>query len=242
MYIRPENRTLRTTGSWLAHPGEKSQVEPLGQCRRVMQRIRLQQYRQPGDALPDVRRRHLSFAAGQFFAKPPTVPDRLYSAGNSEVGPRHTLSATVKLFGKTPDAFCTLSNITGCDWEFASLTDGMRRTIDARQAWSGRLWKAGAARNFRRQKVPRRTVESAAETQRKRLVKTRNNKKLIRNFIPVTGRPPWKTKKPQRKPEHRTPSANDPRHPPPALIRQQQPVPPVGIPAGHQPPSESSSC
>lgn len=69
--------------------------------------------------------------------------------------------------------FCTLSNITGCDWEFASLTDCMRRTIDAQQAWSGRLWKAGAAWNFRAGKKFRaRTVESAAETQRKRLVKS----------------------------------------------------------------------
>ena len=73
--------------------------------------------------------------------------------------------------------FCT--NITKpllyllCDWEFASLTDGMRRTIDTGQAWSGRLWKVGAAWNFRTGKKFRaRTVESAAETQRKRLVKS----------------------------------------------------------------------
>ena len=88
---------------------------------------------------------------------------------------KRQLSATVKkqLFGKRLTLFCTLSNITGCDWEFASLTDGMRRTIDARQAWSGRLWKAGAAWNFRTGKKFRaRTVESAAETQRKRLVKS----------------------------------------------------------------------
>lgn len=63
--------------------------------------------------------------AGFFAEAAYRAQSRLYS-GNSEVGPRHTLSATVKkqLFGKRLTLFCTLSNITGCDWEFASLTDG----------------------------------------------------------------------------------------------------------------------
>ena len=99
---------------------------------------------------------------------------RLFS-GNSEVGPRHTLSATVKkqLCEKRLTLFCTVSNITDCDWEFASVTDGMRRTIDARQAWSARTWKIGATWNFRSGKKFRaRTIESAAQTERKRLVKS----------------------------------------------------------------------
>lgn len=178
VYIRPENHY--TENHWFVAASVPAKITRWWNLSvnavGVMQRIRLNSTDSPATHYLMFADATCSFTlpAGFFAEAAYRAQSRLYS-GNSEVGPRHTLSATVKkqLFGKRLTLFCTLSNITGCDWEFASLTDGMRRTIDARQAWSGRLWKAGAAWNFRTGKKFRaRTVESAAETQRKRLVKS----------------------------------------------------------------------
>lgn len=95
--------------------------------------------------------------AGFFAEAVYRAQSRLYS-GNSEVGPRHTLSATVKkqLFGKRLTLFCTLSNITGCDWEFASLTDGMRAHDRHRASLVGALVESRRGLEFpHRQKIPR---------------------------------------------------------------------------------------
>ena len=178
VYIRPENHY--TENHWFVAASVPAKITHWWNLSvnavGVMQRIRLNSTDSPATHYLMFADATCSFTlpAGFFAEAAYRAQSRLYS-GNSEVGPRHTLSATVKkqFFGKRLTLFCTLSNITGCDWEFASLTDGMRRTIDARQAWSGRLWKAGAAWNFRAGKKFRaRTVESAAETQRKRLVKS----------------------------------------------------------------------
>lgn len=74
---------------------------------------------------------------------------RLYS-GNSEVGPRHTLGATVKkrLCKKRLTLFLTAQNLTDCGWEFVSRTDGIRRVVKGRQPWSGRAWKIGCVVEF----------------------------------------------------------------------------------------------
>ena len=99
---------------------------------------------------------------------------RLYS-GNSEVGPRHTLGATVKkrLCKKQLTLFLTAQNLTDCGWEFVSRTDGLSRVVKARQPWSGRTWKIGASWNFRSGEHFRaRKVESAATSERNRLGKT----------------------------------------------------------------------
>ena len=178
VYIRPENHY--TENHWFVAASVPAKITRWWNLSvnavGVMQRIRLNSTDSPATHYLMFADATCSFTlpAGFFAEAVYRAQSRLYS-GNSEVGPRHTLSATVKkqLFGKRLTLFCTLSNITGCDWEFASLTDGMRRTIDTGQAWSGRLWKVGAAWNFRTGKKFRaRTVESAAETQRKRLVKS----------------------------------------------------------------------
>ena len=178
VYIRPENHY--TENHWFVAASVPAKITRWWNLSvnavGVMQRIRLNSTDSPATHYLMFADATCSFTlpAGFFAEAAYRAQSRLYS-GNSEVGPRHTLSATVKkqLFDKRLTLFCTLSNITGCDWEFASLTDGMRRTIDTRQAWSGRLWKVGAAWNFRTGKKFRaRTVESAAETQRKRLVKS----------------------------------------------------------------------
>ena len=178
VYIRPENHY--TENHWFVAASVPAKITRWWNLSvnavGVMQRIRLNSTDSPATHYLMFADATCSFTlpAGFFAEAAYRAQSRLYS-GNSEVGPRHTLSATVKkqLFGKRLTLFCTLSNITGCDWEFASLTDGMRRTIDTGQAWSGRLWKVGAAWNFRTGKKFRaRTVESAAETQRKRLVKS----------------------------------------------------------------------
>ena len=178
VYIRPENHY--TENHWFVAASVPAKITRWWNLSvnavGVMQRIRLNSTDSPATHYLMFADATCSFTlpAGFFAEAAYRAQSRLYS-GNSEVGPRHTLSATVKkqLFGKRLTLFCTLSNITGCDWEFASLTDGMRRTIDTRQAWSGRLWKVGAAWNFRTgNKFRARTVESAAETQRKRLVKS----------------------------------------------------------------------
>lgn len=178
VYIRPENHY--TENHWFVAASVPAKITRWWNLSvnavGVMQRIRLNSTDSPATHYLMFADATCSFTlpAGFFAEAAYRAQSRLYS-GNSEVGPRHTLQATVKkqLFGKRLTLFCTLSNITGCDWEFASLTDGMRRTIDTRQAWSGRLWKVGAAWNFRTgNKFRARTVESAAETQRKRLVKS----------------------------------------------------------------------
>ena len=99
---------------------------------------------------------------------------RLYS-GNSEIGPRHTLGATIKkrLCQKRLTLFLTAQNLTDCGWEFVSRTDGLRRTVRGCQPWSGRTWKVGVSWNFRSGKNFRtRQVESAAASERSRLAKT----------------------------------------------------------------------
>lgn len=99
---------------------------------------------------------------------------RLYS-GNSEVGPRHTLGATVKkrLCKKRLTLFLTAQNLMDCGWEFVSRTDGMRRVVKGRQPWSGRAWKIGASWNFSSgERFRTRKVESAADSERSRLAKT----------------------------------------------------------------------
>mgnify|MGYP003018769432 FL=1 len=99
---------------------------------------------------------------------------RLYS-GNSEVGPRHTLGATVKkrLCKKRLTLFLTAQNLTDCGWEFVSRTDGIRRVGKGRQPWSGRAWKIGASWNFSSgERFRTRKVESAADSERSRLAKT----------------------------------------------------------------------
>lgn len=104
---------------------------------------------------------------------------RLYS-GNSEVGPRHTLAATVKkqFCDKQLTFFVTASNLTGCGVEYVSETENMHRTLSGRSAWAGRTWKAGAVWNFRSGKRFRaRTVESAAEDDRRRLTKSEEQSK-----------------------------------------------------------------
>lgn len=99
---------------------------------------------------------------------------RLYS-GNSGVGARHTLDATLKkqFCNKRLTLFCTLSNLTDSGEEYFSRTNGMHRSFRGRTAWSGRAWKVGIVWNFRSgQKFRTRTVESAAENDRKRLSKS----------------------------------------------------------------------
>lgn len=178
VYIRPENHY--TENHWFVAASAPVKVTSWWNLSvnavGVMQRIRLVRTDAPATHYLMFADATCSFTlpAGFFFEAVYRAQSRLYS-GNSEVGPRHTLSATVKkqFCDKRLTLFCTASNITDCGWEFASVTDGMRRTIDARQAWSGRAWKVGATWNFRAGKKFRaRTIESAAQTERKRLVKS----------------------------------------------------------------------
>lgn len=110
VYIRPENHY--TENHWFVAASVPAKITRWWNLSvnavGVMQRIPAQQYRQPGDALPDVRRRHLLVhAAGRILRRsrlPCPEPPLL---GQQRGRPRHTLSATVKkqLFGQTPDAF-----------------------------------------------------------------------------------------------------------------------------------------
>lgn len=175
--IRPENHY--TENHWFAFLGLPLRVTRWWELKintvAVMQRIRLHR----GDA---------PAAHGLLFADATTAftlpaefhleavyrcQSRLYS-GNSEVGPRHTLDVSVKkrLFDKRLTLFLTGQNLTDCGWEFVSRTDGMRRTVQASQPWTGRAWKVGAAWNFRSGKAFRaRKIESANTTERRRLQK-----------------------------------------------------------------------
>lgn len=113
----------------------------------------------------------LTLPAGFYFEAVYRVQSRLYS-GNSEVGPRHLLSATLKkqLCRKRLTLYCTAQNLTNCGVEYVSSTGGMRRTLRGAQGWSDRAWKIGATWTFRSGKEFRaRKVESAADRDRKRL-------------------------------------------------------------------------
>lgn len=96
---------------------------------------------------------------------------RLYS-GNSDIGPRHILSATVKkqfAEGRLT-LFASVRNMTGCGMEFGSTTQTFHRIINSEQAWTGRIWKVGLTLNFRSgRKFRDRTVESSATGERKRI-------------------------------------------------------------------------
>lgn len=178
VYIRPENHY--TENHWFVAASAPVKVTSWWNLSvnavGVMQRIRLSRTDSPATHYLLFADATCSFTlpAGFFVEVVYRAQSRLYS-GNSEVGPRHTLAATVKkqFCDKRLTLFCTASNLTDCGWEFVSTTGGMRRTTDARQAWSGRAWKVGATWNFRSGKKFRvRTIESAAETERKRLVKS----------------------------------------------------------------------
>lgn len=178
IYIRPENHY--TENHWFAAASIPVKITRWWNLSvnavGVMQRIRLARTDAPATHYLLFADATCSFTlpAGFFVEAVYRAQSRLYS-GNSEVGPRHTLTATVKkqFCDRRLTLFCTASNLTDCGWEFASTTDGMRRTIDARQAWSGRAWKVGATWNFRAGKKFRtRAVESAAQTDRKRLAKS----------------------------------------------------------------------
>ena len=158
-------------------PGENHPlVEPLGQCRRGDAAHPAQQHRQPCDALPDVRRRHLLVhAAGRVLRrsrlpcpKPPLLGQQRGRAAPHALGDRQKTALR-----QTPDAF--LHPVEHHRLRLGVRLPDRRHAAhdDTGQAWSGRLWKVGAAWNFRTGKKFRaRTVESAAETQRKRLVKS----------------------------------------------------------------------
>lgn len=177
VYIRPENHYTENHCSWCERPGENHPlVEPLGQCRRGDAAHPAQQHRQPCDALPDVRRRHLLVhAAGRVLRrsrlpcpKPPLLGQQRGRAAPHALGDRQKTALR-----QTPDAF--LHPVEHHRLRLGvRLPDRRHAAHDRhRQAWSGRLWKVGAAWNFRTGKKFRaRTVESAAETQRKRLVKS----------------------------------------------------------------------
>lgn len=140
-------------------PGENHPlVEPLGQCRRGDAAHPAQQHRQPCDALPDVRRRHLLVhAAGRVLRrsrlpcpKPPLLGQQRGRAAPHALGDRQK-----QLFDKRLTLFCTLSNITGCDWEFASLTDGMRRTMTHGKPGRGACGKSARPGISAPAKIPR---------------------------------------------------------------------------------------
>lgn len=117
--------------------------------------------------------------AGFYFEAVYRIQSRLYS-GNSEIGARHTLDATIKkqLCNKKLTLFVKAANLTDAGWEFASTTDGMRRTTKGSNAWTGRSFKIGVTWNFRSgQKFRATKVESASEGDRKRLVKDNEQSK-----------------------------------------------------------------
>ena len=146
MYIRPENHY--TENHWFVAASVPAKITRWWNLSvnavGVMQRIRLNSTDSPATHYLMFADATCSFTlpAG-FFAEAATVP-KAASTRQQRGRPRHTLSATVKkqLFGKRLTLFCTLSNITGCDWEFASLTDGMRRTIDTASLVGGACGKS----------------------------------------------------------------------------------------------------
>ncbi len=181
--IRPENHY--TENHWFA-----ALSAPMRILRRlnftlnavgVMQRIRL-------DRHDDAATHCMLFADATLALTLPRefyletvyrAQTRLYS-GNAEIGPRNTLSATLRkrCFDKRLTLFVTAENLTGCGWEFASVTGGMRRTIRGDMAWTGRIWKIGATWNFRAGKeVRQHRIESAADTERRRLTKNNEQSK-----------------------------------------------------------------
>ncbi|WP_295937123.1 outer membrane beta-barrel family protein [uncultured Alistipes sp.] len=178
VYIRPENHY--TENHWFVAAGIPVKVTRwlnlTVNAVGVMQRIRLERN-------DDAATHYLMFTdataaftlpAGFYIEAVYRGHSRLHS-GNSEVAPRHTLSATVKkqLCKKRLTLFVTATNLTGCGEEYASTTGNMRRVIGGQTGWSGRSWKIGASWNFRSgQKFKARTVESAAQAERKRLEKS----------------------------------------------------------------------
>lgn len=112
--------------------------------------------------------------AGFFAEAAYRAQSRLYS-GNSEVGPRHTLQATVKkqLFGKRLTLFCTLSNITGCRLG-VRLPDRRHAAHDRHTAsLVGALVESRRGLEFpHRQQIPRPHRRKRGGNPRKRLVKS----------------------------------------------------------------------
>lgn len=181
--IRPENH--HTENHWFA-----ALSAPLRLAQRVnltlnavgvVQRIRL-------DRHDDAATHGLLFADATLAVTLPQqfhleavyrVQSRLYS-GNSQVGPRQTLAASIRkrCFGKRLTLFLTAENLTGTSWEFVSETAGTRRVMRGRIPWTGRQWKLGATWNFRAGKELRnRSVERAADTERRRLTKNPDQSK-----------------------------------------------------------------
>lgn len=172
---RPENHY--TENHWFAALAAPVQVTSWWRLTLnavgVVQRIRLT----PQDAASTHR---LLFAdataaftlpAGCYIEVVFRAQSRLYSA-NSEVGPRRTLTATVKkqFRNKHLTLFFTADNLTDCGVEYVSETDGMRQVLRGRQAWSGRTFRAGATWNFHTgSQFKAREIENASGDERKRI-------------------------------------------------------------------------
>lgn len=183
VYIRPENHY--TENHWFAAAGIPLKITRWWNLTvnavGVVQRIRLARTDDPAThcLLFTDATAAFTLPKGFYLEAVYRGQSRLYS-GNSEVGPRHTLAATVKkqFCDKRLTFFVTASNLTDCGVEYASETENMRRTLRGRSAWAGRTWKAGAAWNFRSGKRFRaRTVESAGEGERRRLMKSEEQSK-----------------------------------------------------------------
>lgn len=177
IYIRPENHY--TENHWFIAVNAPLKITRWWNLTinavGVMQRIRLTRSDIPSTHYLLFTSAISSFTlpAGFFVEATYRGQSRLYS-GNSEVGRRHTLGVTLKkqFLERQLTLFVTADNLTDRPWEFASTTDGMRRTIDSRQGWSQRSWKAGVSWNFRSgKKFRQQKIESAAGTERKRLTK-----------------------------------------------------------------------
>lgn len=178
LYIRPENHY--SENHWFAAASAPVKITRwwnlTANAVGVIQRIRLERHDNPAThylLFSDITSA-FTLPKGFYVETVYRGQSRLYS-GNSEVAPRHTLSASVKkqFYDKRITLFFTADNLTDRGEGYASTTTSMRHTIEGYSAAASRTWKLGVTWNFRSGAAFKaRTIESAAETERKRLEKS----------------------------------------------------------------------